>query len=605
MAGLQKAIYPIIALCLSFFTLVTVAQSNDSRIERATLSDNALSIQVSVPRGRTIEDANLRLAGNNLNLSASPVSSDVTLWLLVDRSEAVVNVAPSILTGINRFIDGFDDETNIGIILYSNDTSDYIPSSNRSELEGWLSTYSGRANTSNCINTALDTIQEQLREREEVQRILIVTGELTRQGACPDDTPDLNVPVDLIVIADTVNPLFEDLQDRFGGRLLRANLQTIGNRLDEIKSLWSNPVYELTSDYADEDLSGELELDLSDGTTITLDVSLEQVLSDTNEQASTGALTSLGSNTATEVPTNTQTDPEPTQQAIDDNDADNPSPTERPTENTTVVIVTETEASTDNTVVATEADVVVVDEPSDEQVVVIAPTSIPDDNNTVADTGDDTANNTPETAEEQPSSEETSEPPLILLIGSLIFVLIAGIISYFVIRKPASDSNTTTSPINGIENSVLDPIIKDDTFDMTEMLDVEDDNPPGIDEPDEFEITEIVTEEELRASSQETVALLRDESTGKSYEIYKPESILGRKDTCDIVISDDKAISREHLSFVFTNDDRIKVIILTQNPVSINGSFVKNDSLLSMGDKLTLTPNTELILTALELEEKA
>src|SRR5690606_8276049 len=90
-----------------------------------------------------------------------------------------------------------------------------------------------------------------------------------------DAIPSLAIPVDFVIVSDSVDPLYEDLKIRFGGRLLRANLRTISNRLDEIKSLWSNPVYELSGTYGGEATTGEVELALSDGTRLRLPVEFE------------------------------------------------------------------------------------------------------------------------------------------------------------------------------------------------------------------------------------------------------------------------------------------------------------------------------------------
>lgn len=608
MDGLRKTIYLIIALCLSLSIPLSTANAQDnSRIERATLSGESVTIQVSVPRGRTIENAELQGPAQPIRLGAAPVPSDITLWLVLDQSEAIINAAPTIQTGITRFINGFSAETQIGILLYNNSLQQYQPTVTRSEINAWLSGYSGRANSPNCLGTALEALNENISGTTGTHRVLIIAASPVRQSACPSANLNLSVPADLIIVADTIDPSYQDVQDRFGGRLLRANIQTVSNRLDEIKSLWSNPVYELSGILPQDVNNTNLVITLSDKTRVTLPVTFEEISLQAETLTTSSGLTALG-DLVTQAPTEaasiTTTQRNTTQQT--ENTAASP------TEVMIGAVVQATSQPTNQSASSTEPTTVAQgsSQANTRESAASESQQAPQPNVVEPETPT-------ETADESFTLETLTSQPILLAIGTLILTI--GVIILVLARRKKPEPERagtirgfpTTGHVgfNRHDETVIEATMIEfgtsehpnmDALDITEMLD-DAPQPTAQPEIDLFEVTEIVTEEELLAEPKPLVlALLHDEKTQTIYEIRRPSTLLGRQETCDIMIND-KVISREHLIFEVKEDDSIEAIIITQNPILLNQERLENRTKINIGDTLKLSPNTEL--TVLPYEE--
>jgi hypothetical protein len=612
MDGLGKRICQLIVLCLSLSCLsVLQAQDSSSRIERAFVRDSQLLVQISVPRGRTIESAAVRTSDQQIELNAAPVPSEQTVWLVLDRSEAVINAAPAIQTGIQRFMNGFDEETRIGVILYNNESSTYAPSRNRTEIGTWLSGYSGLVNSPNCIGQALETLQQQLADDGSVHRVVVIAGGLVRQGACSDTMPNLAIPVDFVIVADSFDTLYEDLHDLSGGRLLRANLQTIANRLDQIKSFWSNPVYELSGNFSSSATVGELEIRLSDGTSEQLPLTIEviqlaELIQPTSASNGLSVVGDLVTQPAGVISTVAGSTPLPAATVQSSNVVAAPTQIQPTTSAATAVVATAiTNSVAVNQVAATQVPVTnPTTQPESAANPVVQPTSVSATLPTAVNVGD-----TDYVALlTQPS----------VLVGGGSFMVIGLILLVFFSRKPAKKPIAKTigaipqaipnrnfqspQPINRHNETRIEAtLIEADTpapvdeLEITEMLEESD-----LVKVDMFEVTEIVTEDELRAGNKPViVALLWDETAQTTYAIRRPHTLLGRQANCDIVITE-SAVSREHLRFVINDDDEIEVSILTQNPVLHNEERMSNRAKLQIGDVIQVTPATKLTVIRAE-----
>lgn len=76
---------------------------------------------------------------------------------------------------------------------------------------------------------------------------------------------------------------------------------------------------------------------------------------------------------------------------------------------------------------------------------------------------------------------------------------------------------------------------------------------------------------------------------GKSFEIKTGRNFVGRSLKSDIVISDDKSISREnHFSVIFDSKSKIFYLIPGQGPVYLKGDYLDNPKEIKENDEVTL-----------------
>jgi hypothetical protein len=112
----------------------------------------------------------------------------------------------------------------------------------------------------------------------------------------------------------------------------------------------------------------------------------------------------------------------------------------------------------------------------------------------------------------------------------------------------------------------------------------------------ELEHTDILTARELISTVRPTLAARLRDGEGNVYEIHRPFATLGRKEDSDILIVNDKQVSREHLRFSVRDDGTIWVTRLTQNPVLINESILETLAEIKDGDVLQLSPSLRMKL---------
>ncbi len=587
-----------------------IAQSSqDSRVESAILLGDSLQVQVSVPRGQTIEMATLVLADTTLLLDTVPVPLPVTQWLILDQSEGIINIAPTIQTAVNRFLQGTPATTQTGLVLYSDSINRFLPSANQDEISTWLTGYSGRANTPGCIGDALVTVGEQLASiPTSVQRVLLIGGPASRQNVCTGrDFQPLGVPVDVIVLTDEIDTFYHDIIERGGGVLLRANIQTLAARVNEIKALWANPVYALTGTYTGQSVTGDLRLTLANGSVVNLAVQLQtgaaltdstmpvaanglSVLQDPLSQIpATEPVTSQTEGAATTVPAPEQIIAQPAVTQSDSVGSNPPTTNNEPVRVVGDIQVMSSEPTPimlNNPVAEAESAVLLSPQPD------IQPVRIDSPKEVAADVTADFSQYLP-------------------FIGG--GALLLALVLFGVIRsRRSSESRPALETRSSADHTLIEfdqrssteiefqdtggsgfssEIEAGDPYDMTEMFD----GPV-----DDFELTEIITEADMLAVVKPPVALLKVEPNGQVYALRRPQTRLGRMGECDIHLSDDRQISREHVVFVITEDDAIHMEVHTHNPVMVNGQRITGAHPLRIGDTLQLSTVTRGTVLALD-----
>ncbi|MAU13566.1 MAG: hypothetical protein CL607_27365 [Anaerolineaceae bacterium] len=90
-----------------------------------------------------------------------------------------------------------------------------------------------------------------------------------------------------------------------------------------------------------------------------------------------------------------------------------------------------------------------------------------------------------------------------------------------------------------------------------------------------------------------------DGKNGHDHLMQKDKIIIGRDDRCDIVITSDPTVSRQHIELSFTDDGKLAIRRLSMtNPVFVNQTEVPDMSTLTPNDVVTISDNVRLIFIA-------
>jgi pSer/pThr/pTyr-binding forkhead associated (FHA) protein len=571
----SRSLLGMVAVVIGLLALIappTFAQDVQARVEFAAVrNETDIIVHVSLPRGQTIESANLNIDGGSLELLAEPTTLPADQWFVLDAGESSINIAPTIQAGVQRFMEGTPDDTRTGLILFAETTQLFQPSSNEREVDLWLGDYSARVNEPGCISTALDQLAAQERPFDRARRVLIIAGSLSRQTQCGDTgVVDVNAPVDIVIASDAEEDFYQEVAEASGGTLYRANIRNLDARVNEVKTLWSQPIYRLNGTRTTQDLSeATLSLTLANEDVVLFEnLAFTAYTDDEPESTETPTgLLSLPGNTSvpTAIPNNN-----PTAVAV--------SPSETPM--ATATVITTIEAS---------------------------PTLIPTTAVAIVQVLDPTATVTPQpiatVAPPTPIPEETPEGfslsrqnPYLLAILAVVAGVAAGLLLILRVTRQryqtqiiSSTSLTTQMDTRGTDiASKADP----DNFynlpvgepdDITHMYD----SKPS--QPNEDEITAMVSESNLMAMIQPMIGRLIVENSDQTYDIPYPRASVGRKRDNVIQLKGDPQISRYHVTLQMHSDGQVWLIINTKNPIVRNGSRVRSSIPLKDGDILVLS----------------
>lgn len=103
----------------------------------------------------------------------------------------------------------------------------------------------------------------------------------------------------------------------------------------------------------------------------------------------------------------------------------------------------------------------------------------------------------------------------------------------------------------------------------------------------------------LESTQQIALARLQDMETGVLYSVFIPATILGRGGESTLIINDDR-LSREHVRFTEIEKHGLLMTRLTQADVLVNGEVVERAQQLYVGDEITLSPNTSLLVERID-----
>jgi hypothetical protein len=567
--------------------------TRDARIELAQITPQGeVLIHLSIPRGHNIESAILVLENAPpLPLTADPVPLEVQTWFLLDASNAMLNTH----TRVNSAIQGWVASQNdlyTGLIFFNDAVTRYEPSRDPADLLTYLNGYSALAGTSGCSGDALRALEDRTDlANQTAMRVLMIVGARTRQGNC--QTNDLHStlasPIDLLVIDSTIEDIYRDLADQSGGQIRQANSATIGARLDEINTLWSQPIYALRGQVTGNlVVSPSLLVTLADGSVLTFQAELTLV-TDSDPLIAVG-ITPTSPIIFPDTPTPTLS----------------PSPTLTSTPSFTPTFSPSSTNTPSPTLTHTPT---------------ITITSSPSPSMTPSPT----ASPTPAPAAVADSEAEANW----LLIGGaglllLAFLLIAGYLIWQrrVPTPPPAVSPFTVSEITAYEATLLEP--QADAFDLYGLGEsparagaiqagqrppVEfgamggrlNEQPHQLNEAEELLITQMEQEAAFqqvrRASPSSVIGWLR-QADSPDYPIIKTLVIIGRDSTCDVVISGDSVVSGQHARLEVTPQQEVLITVLSpHNPVKVAGVFLRQGQSrqLMSRDLIQFSQKTRLI----------
>lgn len=606
-------------------SVITQAQATDVFIEWAAQSDtNTVTVHVRVPRGQEIEVATIGDDATLSLLEAQPAPMNTTTWLVIDASATMLNFQSPVQTSLQRWLtsDSTLRDGEVGLIAYNNDLQIAEPSRFQSQVDDFLAEYTVTANTVGCLGDALTTIAEREREVNRSVRILVITAEWSRQTTCTQSAvpDDLLAPIEMIILANEENTddALIELAERGGTMPLFANVRLLDTRLDEIQAAWDNPTFRLDATFANPlPSNATITVNLSNGDAITQQVQFDifvqpptPIASPTVPTATLIAPTETASPTTTIAPTSTDVPDEPTAT----NMQAEPTATDVPPTVTSTPQPETTEAA-----------------------IASAPTEVTDT--------------------EAPSASDMDDNlPLLLLIGGTLFVIGIGFVViaftrlgntanktdsdppkkddsssfYDTLDKPTDALRTPVVQVNpakqgGVANEIdqlitrmedVEAIENANPIEQTGMVDMDTDllnqmktisdpdHPTGHPNDSQAIITQMLSDEQFRAmmnqsqDDEEVVAWLQVVSGDRktSYDLTRRGAIVGRGKDCDIQITGDSAVSRQHVQFTVPEDFNITVSRLSaNNPVVVGGVQVSNRHPLQPNDVVYLSDRTYIV----------
>lgn len=533
-----------------------LAQASNSRVELAAQVDAAqLVLHVAVPRGQVIQAATLQQAEGEIALEPAPEPLPITRWVVLDASDSLINLQTAVLGALQRFVPNDGGQT--GLIFYDSEIQTLMPTARQADIDAFLGDYSATASEPGCIWDALGVIANLERDLNAAWRILLVTGPLSSQAQCVQQAPPtLLAPVDVIAITDRVDESLSDWVLQTEGSILQANLRTVQPRMNEIRTRWTQPTYALRA-MLDNPAAGrgDLLLTLNNDLRETLPVRLTTI--------------------------------------------DRPDPTPQPTD---IVLATIPPRATD-----TPRPTIAPEPPSPAAAGAIPATPLP-----------------PTTA--TPDSAPTN-PLMLAGIGVIVLGLALLVVVLLVQRRrqvppqkptPAGnfydsieglDTNTpTTVPLAARQSRNADEwtqIADEDAAGAHPFVMDGDTLPPyQSNAEDELLVTQVLSDVQfqqmMRNTDDDVIGWVHLEGAESGdYELRRRGLTIGRSKDCDIILTIDAAISRQHARLSVDADGSAFVSRLSAtNPVVVAGVLVGNNHPLNSNDVIHLSDKTRLVFIA-------
>lgn len=542
------------------------AQLRSTRVELATRDGDEVLFHVRVLRGQTIESASLIQGDNTLELEAAPVPLANTQWIVLDASEEMVNLQTTVQGAVQRFLR--NNETPTGLIFYNSTVDTLSPTVSTSQIDSFLLGYTATPGEPACLADALTPITEATRQLDHSWRILVITaGDFSGQSNCATQTmPQMPAPVDVIAIADEVDETLQDLVDSTGGTLIRANLRTVEARINEVRTQWGQPTYELRgvwSDDLDESASLDLTVTLANGTAETVPVRLQTY----------------------NIPVPVEPTAEPTQIVLATITPPNvASPTE-------VVAPAATETSSTTQTAASSGENIALLLIVGAVLFIVGAVILALALSRVR----------------RPETYPPSTPPSNFY--DTLDEVESSVSATRIRERGLVDSGEGENPTRAAQRAHPSSSASvEHQVDETNLGDFEPDY------EDEVLITQVLTDERFRNMMQqsvqqdEVVAWLRVEGPSPGdFELTRRGAVVGRSQDCDIQIKGDRAISRQHAKLEVQADNKITISRLSAvNPVVVGGIQVGNHHELKTNDVIHLSDRTRLIFVTRtdELDEE-
>lgn len=589
--------------------MVHAQSSRDARVELAAYTeDGQLLLQVSVPRSQSIESAELTLGANTtpIVLRANPLALAMRQWFILDIGNEMINAYPRMSSALATFLEGQPADTEVGFIFFNESVTLVPPTTDLATWKTELSRRSALAGMSACSGDALAELAQAYNpSTQQATRVLVIAGARTRQGNCQNAplASSLGIPIDLIVLDTTIDDDYLDLADQTGGQARQTNISTITARLNEVNTLWEQPIYALQGQWSGEaPTEGILSVRLLDGSNLTLPVSFTVM-----ENASVVEVANLTPTPAiiypdTPTPTFTSTiTPSPTA-----------SLTYTPTEEVTIAAsLTETPLPA---LASTESGVASVGDQ--------APPSFP--------TSTATPPPAPVTTDTTTTSDESeaSINPLILIGGAMVLLalIVAGVYMAWP-RRPRPAPTATYYPSHDItdyEHTYIESDAPEDAFDLYGLRQYQssgtwsgasgtridfaspqehtliDQRPSQLSQEDELLITRMSEDEDFKAvqktSPSSVVGWLRW-GDKPEHPITASGLVIGRKANCDFVIANDAAISNEHVRLSVAAGDVLLEVLSHHNPVKVGGVILRLGQIrrLMSKDVIQFSEKTRLV----------
>ncbi|MFP4320857.1 MAG: FHA domain-containing protein [Anaerolineales bacterium] len=633
------------------------------RIEwAAQYPDGTVVLHISVPRGQVIDDVVVNINGTTQSLQVSPEPLPVAQWFVLDASGGMLNAYPRVGAALERFLQGSSASVS-GLVTYD-DTVDVVQLTDQtSEIVASLEDYIATANVPGCVGDALAALEDAPPEPNRARRILWVASTLSRQGPCQADPFQMvQTPVDAIIIADSVDDVYQDIVESSGGELREANLNTIQARFNEVRTEWSRPIYAANGTLPPNTETATARITLESGERAELQLRFQSVpdnppliAANPTPTAQPGggiviepvatelpSVTSSPTNTRIPLPTPTPSDvarqdtPTVATAAPTEPEADalateastaRPTPTDVPPDEATEGPA-EATPSPNEVSQATEAA------PQNDEAPTDAPTAAPEE----------TESAVPLTVAEDPPAADASDDesdsfnPLILVGGGLVGLAALLLGAYVVLsRRPATP---TVQPVasaapSAMMNTFQDVTEYEATFQESaasepydfyasagattpqpalarrapatsverQQAELAAQHTDLLSEEDEMLVTEMLSDTDFQQmrqqSAREVVGWLRlDMEPPRHFELFAGPALVGRKPSCDVVITDDSSVSGEHLRLEWEAEGTMWVSTISKtNPAMVSGLILPPGEArpLQPQDVIQLSPKTRLI----------